>query len=97
MKFQDSSFNSFKGTVGTKGVTHARTHTPTHAPKAICPINFFQSWGNNYCPSETIRRHIHSDKTKCDILYNGLQKCITQTRPCNIQQYFIALKMLIFR
>ena len=36
MKFQDSSFNGLKVTVGTKSVTHPRTHAPTHAPKAIC-------------------------------------------------------------
>ena len=41
MKFQDSSFNGLKITVGTKSVTHARTH----APKAICPINFFKVGG----------------------------------------------------
>ena len=41
MKFQDSSFNGLKVTVGTKSVTHA----PTHAPKAICPINFFKVEG----------------------------------------------------
>ena len=49
MKFQDSSFNGLKVTVGTKSVTHARTHAPTHArthaPKAICPINFFKVGG----------------------------------------------------
>ena len=50
MKFQDSSFNGLKVTVGTKSVTHP----PTHAPKAICPINFFkvgglfQSWGHKH-------------------------------------------------
>ena len=43
MKFQDSSFNGLKVTVGTKSVTHA----PTHAPKAICPINFFKVGGIN--------------------------------------------------
>ena len=43
MKFQDSSFNGIKVTVGTKSVTHA----PTHAPKAICPINFFKVGGIN--------------------------------------------------
>ena len=41
MKFQDSSYNGLKVTVGTKSVTHARTHVP----KAICPINFFKVGG----------------------------------------------------
>ena len=45
MKFQDSSFNGLKVTVGTKSVTHPPTHAPTHAPKAICPINFFKVGG----------------------------------------------------
>ena len=45
MKFQDSSFKGLKVTVGTKSVTHPRTHAPTHAPKAICPINFFKVGG----------------------------------------------------
>ena len=45
MKFQDSSFNGLKVTVGTTSVTHPRTHPPTHAPKAICPINFFKVGG----------------------------------------------------
>ena len=49
MKFQDSSFNGLKVTVGTKSVTpartHPRTHARTHAPKAICPINFFKVGG----------------------------------------------------
>ena len=45
MKFQDSSFNGLKVTVGTKSVTHAPTHPRTHAPKAICPINFFKVGG----------------------------------------------------
>ena len=40
MKFQDSSFNGLKVAVGTKSV-----HAPTHAPKAICPINFFKVGG----------------------------------------------------
>ena len=47
MKFQDSSFNGLKVTVGTKSVTHPRTHAPTHPPKAICPINFFKVGGIN--------------------------------------------------
>ena len=41
MKFQDSSINGLKVTVGTKSVTHPLTH----APKAICPINFFKVGG----------------------------------------------------
>ena len=41
MRFQDSSFNGLKVTVGTKSVTHPRTN----APKAICPINFFKVGG----------------------------------------------------
>ena len=41
MKFQDSSFNGLKVTVGTKSVTHP----PTHAPKAICPIIFYKVGG----------------------------------------------------
>ena len=45
MKFQDSSFNGLKVTVGTNSVTLPRTHTRTHAPKAICPINFFKVGG----------------------------------------------------
>ena len=45
MKFEDCSFNGLKVTVGTKSVTHARTHPCTHAPKAICPINFFKVGG----------------------------------------------------
>ena len=47
MKFQDSGFNGLKVTVGTKSVTHSRTHPRTHAPKAICPINFFKVGGIN--------------------------------------------------
>ena len=44
MKFQDSSFNSLKVTVGTKRCD-PRTHAPMHAPKAICTINFFKVGG----------------------------------------------------
>ena len=45
MKFQDSSFNGLKVTVGTESVTHPRTHALTDAPKAICTINFFKVGG----------------------------------------------------
>ena len=39
MKFQDSSFNGLKVTVGTKKCD-ACMDARTHAPKAICPTNF---------------------------------------------------------
>ena len=40
MKFQDSSLNGKKITVGTKSVTHPRTHL-----KSNMPINFFKVTG----------------------------------------------------
>ena len=43
MKFQDSSFNGLKVTVGTKSVTHARTHPRS---KSNMPHQLFQSWGH---------------------------------------------------
>ena len=58
MKFQDSSFNGLKVTVGTKSVTHARTHLRTHAPKAICPINFFKVGGINICKISFNKRYL---------------------------------------
>ena len=42
MKFQDSSFNGLKVTVGTKCVTHAPTHARS---KSNMPHQLFQSWG----------------------------------------------------
>ena len=56
MKFQDSSFNGLKVTVGTKSVTHPPTHAHTHAPKAICPINFFKVGG--IISIEMLRAHL---------------------------------------
>ena len=48
MKFQDSSFNGLKVTVGTKSVTHPPTHAPTHArSKSNMSHQLFQSWGHN--------------------------------------------------
>ena len=48
MKFQDSSFNGLKVTVGTKSVTHPCTHARTHArSKSNMPHQLFQSWGHN--------------------------------------------------
>ena len=47
MKFQDSSFNGLKVTVGTKSVTHAPTHARTHArSKSNMPHQLFQSLGH---------------------------------------------------
>ena len=59
MKFQDSSFNGLKVTVGTKSVTHARTH----APKAICPINFFKVGGitKSIMNKHKVKHHRKSD------------------------------------
>ena len=49
MKFQDSSFNGLKVTVGTKSVTHAPTHARTHArSKSNMPHQLSQSWGHKY-------------------------------------------------
>ena len=45
MKFQDSSFNGLKVTVGTKSVTHAPTHARS---KSNMPHQLFQSLGHNY-------------------------------------------------
>ena len=45
MKFQESSFNGLKVTVGTKSVTHAPTNGRS---KSNMPHQLFQSWGHNY-------------------------------------------------
>ena len=44
MKFQESSFNGLKVTVGTKSVTHAPTNGRS---KSNMPHQLFQSWGHN--------------------------------------------------
>ena len=49
MKFQDSSLNGLKVTVGTKKCdprTHARTHARS---KSNMPNQLFQSWGHKNC------------------------------------------------
>ena len=43
MKFQDSSFNGLKVTLGTKSVTHRRTHPRS---QRNMPHQFFQSLGH---------------------------------------------------
>ena len=60
MKFQDSSFNGLKVTVGTKKCDPL-THAPTHDPKAICPINFFKVWGIIIVKVSLILTQYHSD------------------------------------
>ena len=65
MKFQDSSFNGLKVTVGTKSVTHPRTH----APKAICPINFFKVGG---ITSNTVNQIRSTALERSVIKYLGL-------------------------
>ena len=55
MKFQDSSFNGLKVTVGTESVTHPRTNGRS---KSNMPHQLFQSWGHN-------NHQKHSD-TLCD-------------------------------
>ena len=49
MKFQDSSFNGLKVTVGTKSVTHAPTHARS---KSNMHHQLFQSWGHNEAYTE---------------------------------------------
>ena len=51
MKFQDSSFNGLKVTVGTESVTHAHTHG-----RSICPINFFKVGGIKQTNKNTCQR-----------------------------------------
>ena len=43
MKFQNCIINKF-----CSGHTDGRTHAHTDKPKAICPFNFFQSWGHKH-------------------------------------------------
>ena len=51
MKFQDSSFNGLKVTVGKRSVTHAPTHARS---KSNMPHQLFQSWGHNYHQIHTL-------------------------------------------
>ena len=57
MKFQDSSFNGLKVTVGTKSVTHARS-------KSNMPHQLFQSWGHNYLLTCHLLRLFSHDETR---------------------------------
>ena len=60
MKFQDSSFNGLKVTVGTKSVTHART---MHAcSKSNMPYQLFQSWGHNFFTVDHLLYYLNKKK-----------------------------------
>ena len=48
MKFQDSSFNGLKVTVGTESVTHPRTNGRS---KSNMPHQLFRSWGHKHVSS----------------------------------------------
>ena len=78
MKIQDSSFNGLKVTVGTKSVTHPRTHALTDAPKAICPINFFKVGG--IITMKKQRRGLDRHK----VLHGGWRSLVCQTTPLKI-------------
>ena len=56
MKFQDTSFNGLKVTVGTKSVTHARS-------KSNMPYQLFQSWGQNQRTNGPVSAHLISGPT----------------------------------
>ena len=69
MKFQDSSFNGLKVTVGTKSVTHAPTHARS---KSNMPHQLFQSWGHNELSallSCRKRNHLSEKPKICLVLY----------------------------
>ena len=53
MKFQDSSFNGLKVTVGTESVTHAHTNGRS---KSNMPHQLFQSWGHKQSKENVIRQ-----------------------------------------
>ena len=79
MKFQDSSLNGLKVTVGTKSVTHAPTHARS---KSNMPHHIFQSWGHKYvypcipqlyyikvgCRLSTLHRH---DDVRITCIYHA--------------------------
>ena len=82
MKFQDSSFNGLKVTVGTKSVTHPPTHAPTHArSKSNMPHQLFQSWGHNKHTTFCDVRKLFKDRsksTKCKVMFltsNKIEYC----------------------
>ena len=68
MKFQDSSFNGLKVTVGTKSVTHAPTHARS---KSNMPHQLFQSWGhNNQRTNGSVNAHLIPWPSKAQNIQN---------------------------
>ena len=73
MKFQDSSFNGFKVTVGTKIVTHAPTNRRS---KSNMHHQLFQSWGHNKIEINSQSKHfdLSTNKTAkrncCTVTFN---------------------------
>ena len=67
MKFQDSSFNGLKVTVGTKSVTHAPTHARS---KSNMPHQLFQSWGHNQRTIGPVNAHLISWPSKAQNIQN---------------------------
>ena len=85
MKFQDSSFNGLKVTVGTKCVTHPRMLQKQYAHQ------LFQSWGHNN-REDAFQEALNND---CDwrltvSLHPGacvgdVRRCQPQRRECAIE------------
>ena len=73
MKFQDSSFNGLKVTVGTKSVTHAPTHARS---KSNMPHQLFQSWGH-----KKIICYTTTNQSK-DILMKYIQYVLMYQKSC---------------
>ena len=103
MKFQDSSFNGLKVTVGTKSVT---THTRTHArSKSNMPHQLFQSWGHNQKlilhTRNPLKRHIarHSviNSLKVDFSRWGLAAILDLCKLSELPRLaFLATKLDLF-
>ena len=71
MKFQDSSFNGLKVTVGTKSVTHPRTNART-LQKQYAPSTF-QSWGHNYDGQDSPMLHTKFGENRPTVLEKTFQ------------------------
>ena len=83
MKFQDSSFNGLKVTVGTK-----KCDPPTHArSKSNMPHQLFQSWGHKHYSVNAVRvqlRHSFSVRyMKAMTIFVQSSELSKRTRPTN--------------